>query len=317
MKRIKLMAAVLSAAMVFQLTGFTAFGVTSEKITSVSLVIEADIELEGDIGDQEVDITTKSQKYSVEEYEFENDGFSWSEEDVPRLKVVLAAEDGYRFSVTEDKITLKGATLVDYRSEDFSKTLNIYMTLPPLEERVAAIESVDWDSLTGVSWSKSMGAGSYEVRLFRDGKGVGATRTVTENSCDFSDAMTKSGTYYCRVRPVNWLISENKGEWVESPSKYIDDSMAAQIRENPVSRGEWKINETGWWYSNSDGTYPANQWLEINGKWYFFNEQGYMVTGWVDWNGYRYYCDAVNGDMLVNTVTPDGHTVDGNGALIQ
>lgn len=181
MKRIKLMAAALSAAMVFQFTGFTAFAVTSEKITSVSLVIEADIEMEGDISEQEADITTKSQKYYVEDYEFENDGFSWSEEDVPRLKVVLGAEEGYRFSVTDEKITLKGATLVDSRSADYSKTLNIYMTLPPLSERVSEIESVEWDSLTGVSWSESLGAGCYEVRLFRDGKGVGATKDSDRN----------------------------------------------------------------------------------------------------------------------------------------
>ena len=42
-----------------------------------------------------------------------------------------------------------------------------------------------------------------------------------------------------------------------------------------------------------------------------------MATGWVDWNGKRYYCDAADGKMLVNTTTPDGYTVGADGALVQ
>lgn len=317
MKLKKVVAAALTAAMVFNLAGFTSLAVVSKDISSVNLTIEADIQLEGYINDQEVDITAKGDKFTVGEYEFLNDGIYWTEDDTPELKVTLYAEEGYRFSIKNDGIKLKGATYISKKTEDVSKTLYITMYLPPLSERTSAIETASWTSTTGVSWTESLGAGSYEVKLYRDGKSVGTSKTVTGTTFDFSYAMTKAGNYYYRVRPINRLKADNKGEWVESATKYIDADTANQIRLNPAASGEWKVSEAGWWYQNSDGTYPVSQWQEINGKWYFFNDQGYMATGWVDWNGAKYYCDTVNGDMLVNTVTPDGHTVGTDGALIQ
>lgn len=45
--------------------------------------------------------------------------------------------------------------------------------------------------------------------------------------------------------------------------------------------GEWKQDDTGWWYQNDDGSYIANDWLkDKNGDWYHFDENGYMQTGY-------------------------------------
>lgn len=57
----------------------------------------------------------------------------------------------------------------------------------------------------------------------------------------------------------------------------------------------WKQDAVGWWWDNGDGTYPVNQWMEINGKYYYFGADGYM---------------------LHDTVTPDNYTVDGSGAWV-
>lgn len=72
----------------------------------------------------------------------------------------------------------------------------------------------------------------------------------------------------------------------------------------------WQKNATGWWYQNSDGSYPANkwqkvgnewfyfnsrgyclisQWLKDNNEWYWLNERGAMVTGWKKINNEWYY----------------------------
>ena len=83
-----------------------------------------------------------------------------------------------------------------------------------------------------------------------------------------------------------------------------------------ASLSTWVQDGKGWWYRNSDQTYPASCWKEIGGKWYYFNEYGYMVTGWVLWNNLWYYCGA-DGAMLTNTVTPDGYTVGSDGVWIQ
>lgn len=65
--------------------------------------------------------------------------------------------------------------------------------------------------------------------------------------------------------------------------------------------GQWMQDTTGWWYQNDDGSYPVNcwQWIDGNGdgiaEYYYFNEHGYC---------------------LMSTVTPDGNTVNANGAWV-
>ena len=263
----KVAAALLCAALISGMTGMTALAVVETKISSVSLVVEADMEVGQNIQDQEIEVTPKSDKYSAGEYEFLNTGFSWSEEDIPVVKVSIYAEDGYKFAVSKDKITLKGATFVDYSREDESHTLVITMQLPPLAEQTSAIEQAAWTSTTGVSWSQSTGAGSYEVKLYRDGKTVGTTKTTAGNSYDFSAAMTKAGTYFYRVRPVNRLKPENKGEWVESPSRYIDNDTAAAIYQNGSLRASGsRMNPDGGTETGMEPTpSPTGSRLTVHG----------------------------------------------------
>lgn len=59
--------------------------------------------------------------------------------------------------------------------------------------------------------------------------------------------------------------------------------------------GEWKTAPSGWWYQKDDGSYFVNGWQWINGRCYYFDSNGYC---------------------LINTLTPDGYFVDGNGAWI-
>ena len=65
--------------------------------------------------------------------------------------------------------------------------------------------------------------------------------------------------------------------------------------------GTWKLNATGWWWQNDNGTYPTSCWQWIDGnkdgvaECYYFNRAGYMF-----WN----------------TMTPDGYQVNENGAWV-
>lgn len=115
--------------------------------------------------------------------------------------------------------------------------------------------------------------------------------------------------------------------------------------------GQWIKDSIGWWYQNTDGTYPADGWnyLYWNGsyQWYRFRANGYMVAGWyTDTDGSRYFLHNVadgtqgymytgwhqidgqwyyfrenvggpQGSLVVNGTTPDGYQVDANGAWIQ
>lgn len=51
----------------------------------------------------------------------------------------------------------------------------------------------------------------------------------------------------------------------------------------------WKNDGKGWWWSRSDGSWPANSWEKIDSKWYWFNGSGYAVTGWQTIGGKRYH----------------------------
>jgi len=78
--------------------------------------------------------------------------------------------------------------------------------------------------------------------------------------------------------------------------------------------GEWKKDYHGWWYQNDDGSYITNSWYQdTDGKWYYFGSDGYMLENqWIDG---KYYVDK-NGEMLVDTVTPDGKHVNSRGELV-
>ena len=63
--------------------------------------------------------------------------------------------------------------------------------------------------------------------------------------------------------------------------------------------------------------YPANGWRYINNEWYYFGADGYMTVGWQFINNNWYYFDMTHGNMLKNTITPDGYHLDINGAMIK
>lgn len=67
----------------------------------------------------------------------------------------------------------------------------------------------------------------------------------------------------------------------------------------PTFAGEWKLNKIGWWYQNTDGSYPINEWKWIDGNYdgiaecYYFDNRGYLLR---------------------DTITPDGFRVEYSGA---
>lgn len=69
----------------------------------------------------------------------------------------------------------------------------------------------------------------------------------------------------------------------------------------PAFAGSWQTDAAGYWYQNDDSTYPASCWKWIDG-----NNDGVAEC---------YYFDE-RGCLLVSTITPDGCTVDANGAWV-
>ena len=59
----------------------------------------------------------------------------------------------------------------------------------------------------------------------------------------------------------------------------------------------------------------AGEWKQDSDKWKYQNEDGTFSTGW-QWVDGKSYCFDSNGVMYTNTTTPDGYTVNENGAWI-
>ncbi|MBQ9326465.1 MAG: leucine-rich repeat protein [Clostridia bacterium] len=100
--------------------------------------------------------------------------------------------------------------------------------------------------------------------------------------------------------------------WVDGyyigPDGNWDHSVVA---EGAHVIGRWKKDDKGWWYSYSNGTYPQNQWLELEGRYYYLGSDGYMVRGvWVD-NCYL----KMNGEMARNAWKGDSY-VGADGRLV-
>ena len=304
----------LTSSMVFG-SAVPAMADNDKRITSVSLEITSDIQVGEDMTNDSIDVESSSSRYTVDSWEILNTGFMWMEDDVPQIKVYLTAEDGYYFSLTSSKVRLKGAKYVTASKRDSSTTLMITMNLPSLAESVGEIETVTLGEDGIARWDETTGAGSYEVRVQRDGKNTGTTETVRTASYDLKEFLGRPGVYSVRVRPVNKIKQDIKGQWTDSNTFYVDSSLAEDFRMGRVKvGGRWEEEGSQWRFREVDGSYASSKWKEIEGIWYYFDVNGYMMTGWIEVDGKWYYCDTT-GAMLHDTEI-DGYALGSDGAMI-
>ncbi len=320
----------------------TAMAEDREKISSVTLTIDSDVEAGSEEGN--VSATAGGSDYTVVDVDIVNDDGEWVSGDVPRVEITLEADNDYYFAaMSKSKVNLKGddATYVTSHREDSNSTLVITVKLDELEGTME-IEDISWDDDSSpiARWENPGGAKSYQVRLYRGSSSVGSAVTTTNEYYNFSSSITREGEYYFKVRAVS--SSNKKGDWFESDYIDVDEDLLSRIRSgqyNNVSNsngsgttsnapvdisanGTWLRDHVGWWYRYSNGSYPINGWKEINNTWYCFDSVGYMRTGWIQASdGKYYYCDqragSTEGAMLTNQRTPDGFWVDESGAWVQ
>ena len=99
-----LLAGVLAASL-----AVPSYAASRKPIKSIALTIKANIQPDTDFGQEEIEIESNSNKYSVDGYDILNDDFEWRDDSVPRIQITLTAEEDYYFqSLPKDKITLKG-----------------------------------------------------------------------------------------------------------------------------------------------------------------------------------------------------------------
>lgn len=96
------------------------------------------------------------------------------------------------------------------------------------------------------------------------------------------------------------------GAWKTSWSYVMPDGSRA--------KNVWVQTPDGKWYHmDQDGIMQTGWFYDQNGKWYYLKQDGSMATGWL-LIGQRYYYLNPSGDMVANGKTPDGYTVNADGA---
>lgn len=77
------------------------------------------------------------------------------------------------------------------------------------------------------------------------------------------------------------------------PVYYVDSGRWANLKPRVNLQPGWVKDSKGWWWMNSDGTYPKSEWLKDNGKWYWFDARGYAVSScWKKIGGYWYWFNS-------------------------
>ena len=167
--------AAITLVMMTGLFTITSFAAKGEKITAIKLEVKDNLQLGSALDEEdELEIETSADSYGVAEWEIDNECFTWNSEHKPRVKVTVTADDDYYFSVSKDKVKIKGdsAKVVSTKKED-SQTLIITLDLKPMAERVGPIEYAYLNG-TVATWAPAQGAVAYELYLYRDSKAVGA-----------------------------------------------------------------------------------------------------------------------------------------------
>ena len=135
---------------------------------------------------------------------------------------------------------------------------------------------------------------------------------------DFSAPITENITLYAKWKTVR----------VPDDSEDESEPFFTGTPEKPVSNGAWMQNTDGTWayvttrkFTDTWG-YIANPWNDNKPAWFRFDGNGKMLTGWqlIYWNGsYKFFyfreaADGRRGECLIDGVSPDGYTVNKDGA---
>ena len=191
----------------------------------------------------------------------------------------------------------------EYRGSGFLDALDAVLKDQP-RPQIGQIEY----STDGTAWTPLDGqelSGSVSVRVTVGGPMTSARVLVGGGEVAAATGAGELTGDVVTLRADGVDVSALSGEQVvrveasgRNPDPRADDDVttSALFTVAPASEdtheavaGQWISDALGWWWRNTDGTYPASETLRINGEVYRFDARGYMVTGWAIENGHWFY----------------------------
>lgn len=163
---------------------------------------------------------------------------------------------------------------------------------------------------------------------------------MTEHVNDAQTAAYKELVKYIRAKYGKLPIYGHKELYSTScPGDNFPLDEFKNVDVNNTYTIGWHQNSTGWYYNTTtSGWYYRDTWQKIGDDWYSFDPDGYArESKWIVDGGIWYYlkddckmaksqwlwidsacyCFNEHGELYVNTVTPDGYTVDDSGAWVK
>lgn len=297
-----------------------------EKIEEISLNFSADL----DSGTEwpAMEIYGDQEGYSIDNFQFQPD----SSKKYPEGVVTLLADDDHYFgNIKSSNCDLEGEGAVFVKAvKKTSSQLNLTVSFHEMGiDTLETPTGLTWKQNGSASWNPVSGAKYYEVRLMRDGKSVITQSAETvDSSYDFSSFLTQPGNYYFRVRAISRYHSSTVSAWANSPILDVNSDKKAEEASSPSmpnTPGRWISENGAWYWENPDGLRASLQWVYYNDGWYYFHEDTSMASGW-NWIAgadgikrcYFFHPDPDDtiGKLYTNTITPDGSSVNKDGAWI-
>lgn len=156
----------------------------------------------------------------------------------------------------------------------------------------------------------SVSEGTLSYQWYRNNVDSNGGGTAVEGATDseFVPPTTEAGTTYYYV-----VVTNTVGDGIQlttSGTKCV--TVTEEPAEETVS-GTWQETGKGWWYQYEDGSFPSDEWVEIEGEWYAFDSKGYVRTGWFQ-DGDNWYYLNEDGTMATDTEV-DGYYLGSDGVM--
>lgn len=276
-------------------------------------------------------------------------------------KLIARPETGYEFAGWYDA----DGNCVSKDSEFRFRVLEEQNLIAKFTEKTSSGNgSGNTDSSSGGTGSSGSGSGSSSSSgSGSDESGSGSSSSSGSGSGESGSGSSSSsgaGSGESSSRPSSSGGSGSNGSTSSSSSSGSSGSSGGSsssgrgsytsYMSGQLGTTGWIKDGKGWWYRKTDGTWPHDEWCELEflGRkdWYYFDKNGYVVSGWLKWNESSYYLNPISngwfgrmeigwknvdgkwyffepvlgrnqGHLFVNTVTPDGYKVDSNGVWIE
>lgn len=249
--------------------------------------------------------------------------------------------------------TTASKTVIENASDALEKAMKEVVILKP--SATARRELKDKITEAKTALANAVGSGAQVVALsnaINDADNLWSTKytslktTTTVSSIEKAIAALDAAMTSVN-QPQGWYTTE-AGAWMygEGDGYYVDGwkkigNFWFHFDANGIAKqNEW-MSEGGKWYYFGNSCVAYAGWGKVDGSWYYFDKGNAMCTGWIKLGNTYYYLDPTSGKMvtgwatiggtsyyfsteastlgamLANTTTPDGYTVDANGAWVK